>query len=610
MWLPRFQPSLFARTGRFAGYGYRNSIPALALEARRKAHVAKLGAAEVAKLLLEYGRRTALAGGNPYRAKAYLRAAESLAAQTEPLERLIAQGRLRELPGVGNAIAEIITKLQHAGTHPSLQRMRAEIPQSVLDMLSIPGLRPEKVLKLYKELGIKTLGELEAAAKADRIREVKGLGAALQRKIIQGLAIRRDTEGARHVHRAEALIAAAMDNLKRSGLSLSKIVPAGDFRRGNEIVVNLALVAQAETLEDGPKRSKTGEFTIFLTDAKRFGISLLLATGSEAHLRELVEVAKTKGCDLTEEGLLKGGKVIARKTEAEIYRALALQFIPPELREGRGEIEQARAKGVPRLVEAKNLRGILHAHTDASDGVATLEKMAVATRERGYQYFGVTDHSQSAHYAGGLSNEEIGAQHAEIDRLNKRYSGNFHIFKGIESDILPDGSLDYSDDILRRFDFIVASIHGQFRLERAAQTERLLRAVRNPFVTILGHMTGRQLLRRPGYEVDVERILKACAKHGVAVEINANPWRLDLDWRWYQRGLALGCMFSIDPDAHSTSEIDNVRWGVSLARKGGISPGSILNCLGLKDFTAFLHDRKRAIRSRLKRGRPAEAFRT
>ncbi len=339
--------------------------------------------------------------------------------------------------------------------------------------------------------------------------------------------------------------------------------------------------------------SRRGEFTIFLTDAKRFGISLLLATGSEEHLRELEEVAKAKGLELTEDGLLKGGKIVASKTEEEIYKALGLQFIPPELREGRGEIERARAKKLPKLVEAKDLHGILHAHTDASDGVATLQDMADAVRKRGYQYFGVTDHSKTAHYAGGLSVEEIDGQHAEIDRLNKGYGGKFRIFKGIESDILPDGSLDYPDEVLRRFDFIVASVHGQFRMDRAKQTERILRAVSNPFVTILGHMTGRQLLRRPGYEVDIEKILKACAKHGVAVEINSNPWRLDLDWRWYQRAIELGCMFSIDPDAHSTSEIDLVRWGVSLARKGGVAPGLILNCLGLKDFAAYLHDRKR-----------------
>jgi DNA polymerase (family 10) len=220
--------------------------------------------------------------------------------------------------------------------------------------------------------------------------------------------------------------------------------------------------------------------------------------------------------------------------------------------------------------------------------------MAEATRERGFGYFGVSDHSQSAHYAGGLSVDEIEQQHVEIDRLNAKATHGFRIYKGIESDILPDGSLDYSDEVLDTFDFVVASIHGQFRLDREAQTRRLIRAIRNPHTTILGHMTGRQLLRRPGYHVDVEEVLKACAEHGVAVEINSNPWRLDLDWRWHQRGLELGCMFSINPDAHSTAEIDLTRWGVGIARKGGIPKDRVLNALDRKAMDRFLKGRRRS----------------
>jgi DNA polymerase (family 10) len=218
--------------------------------------------------------------------------------------------------------------------------------------------------------------------------------------------------------------------------------------------------------------------------------------------------------------------------------------------------------------------------------------MAEATRKRGYSYFGVADHSKSAHYAGGLSIEEIIVQHELIDKLNAEYGDEFQIFKGIESDILPDGSLDYPDEVLARFDFVVASVHSQFRKDRASQTERILRAVTNPYTTILGHMTGRQLLRRPGYDVDIDAILAACAEHGVAVEINANPWRLDLDWRWHQRGLELGCIFSINPDAHSTSEIDLTRWGVAMARKGGVPPERVLNALDLSSFREHLRTRK------------------
>jgi DNA polymerase (family 10) len=249
---------------------------------------------------------------------------------------------------------------------------------------------------------------------------------------------------------------------------------------------------------------------------------------------------------------------------------------------------------LPKLVADKDIRGILHAHADRSDGVNTLEQMAEATRKRGYEYFGVADHSKSAHYAGGLSMDEIAEQQADTERLNKTYGGKFRIFKGIESDILPDGSLDYPDDILQSFDFIVASVHGQFRKDRKEQTERILRAVTNPFVTILGHMTGRQLLRRPGYEIDIETILRACAKHHVAVEINANPWRLDLDWRWHERALDLGCMMSINPDAHSISEIELTHWGVEMARKGGVPPERVLNAMDLSAVSKWLKQRRRS----------------
>ena len=232
----------------------------------------------------------------------------------------------------------------------------------------------------------------------------------------------------------------------------------------------------------------------------------------------------------------------------------------------------------------------MHAHTDLSDGVDTLGAMAEATRNRDYAYFGIADHSKSAYYAGGLSVEEIAEQHAAIDRLNAGYGGSFRVFKEIESDILLDGALDYPDEVLQRFDFVVASVHSRFMLDRKTQTERIIRAIENPYTTILGHMTGRQLLRRPGYEVDIEEILAAYATHGVAIEINANPWRLDLDWRWHERALERGCMMSINPDAHSTDEIDLTHWGVVMARKGGVPK---LNCLDLPRFAAFLAERHR-----------------
>jgi len=550
---------------------------------------------EIASLLNEFGRRAMLYGGNPYKAKAYLRAAERVALLSEPLDDLVTQQRLQEIPGVGDAIAGVITQLCQTGSTPSLERMRAEVPASVLEMLTIPGLRPDKIMKLHRELGIDTIEELETAVREDRLKSVKGLGAALQRKILAGLEARPASVSARHMHRAAELLSAAETSLKRFNLNLKKIVIAGDLRRGCELVVNLALAGE----QPGAKiaRRKLGDVTLHVANSNRFGAALLFATGSETHLDQLQKLARKKGFILDETGVYRDEKLIAARTEEDIYQALGLGFIEPELREGRGEIALARKRRLPKLVRAQDIRGILHAHTNASDGVNTLRQMAKATRKRGYSYFGVADHSKSAHYAGGLSVEQITTQHELIDELNSQYGDEFQIFKGIESDILPDGSLDYPEDVLARFDFVVASVHGQFRKDRAAQTDRILRAVANPYTTILGHMMGRQLLRRPGYDVDIDAILTACAEHGVAVEINANPWRLDLDWRWHQRALELGCIFSINPDAHSISEIDLTQWGLAMARKGGIPAERVLNSLQLSSFRAYVAHRKGKVKA-------------
>src|SRR5215212_5933390 len=450
----------------------------------------------VAKLLREYAQRSALRGDNPYRSKAFSRAADSLAVLAVPLDLLVAEERLTEIPGVGNAIADIITKLHRTGTHPSLEKLRKEIPAGVLELLSVPGLRPDNVLRLYKDLGITSLAELEVAAKEDRIKKAKGLGAALQMKVLQNLAIATAGEGRLHLHRAAALLEHARETLEKTQPELKRVTIAGDFRRGCELVVDLALVAEAPRSDGEPTALNSSGLKIHLTDRKHFGAALLHATGSSDHLDQLRNLAARQGMRLEADGLHDDRRLVAG-TEEDIYRALGLPFIEPELREARGEIEQALEGKLPELVTDRDLRGILHCHTDASDGTETLESMAKATRQRGFQYFGVADHSKSAHYAGGLSIEQIQEQHREADRLNRSFGRDFRILKGIESDILPDGSLDYPDEVLESFDFVVASVHGRFKLDRKAQTDRLLRAIANPHTTIIGHITGRQLLRRP-----------------------------------------------------------------------------------------------------------------
>ncbi|OQW34780.1 MAG: DNA polymerase/3'-5' exonuclease PolX [Nitrospira sp. SG-bin1] len=557
----------------------------------------QLTASEIAQLLREMGDRLALEGGNPFRARAYHRAAENLALSTLPLDQLIQEERLTEIPCVGESLARVITQLHETGHYSSLETKRSETPQGMLDMLRIPGLKPDRIKKLYEELGIKSLAELEEAAKSDRLTSAKGFGPAFQAKVLQGIEMSRRPQG-RHLHRARAAINYAMAELERTHPYLTCITPAGEFRRGCELINTMALVAINPRLNRDHDTITAGDsLTVHVTSPQRYGITLLLATGSDQHIEALRAVAKQKGLILDGDGVRKGNRLLASKREEDIYDALDLPFIAPELRESGKEVVLALNGELPELVTDTDIRGILHAHTTESDGGDTLEDMAQATKDRGYAYLGLTDHSQTAHYAGGLKPAEVLTQQQHIDTLNKRFGSRFRIFKGIESDILPDGSLDYPDEILDSFDMVIASIHSQFRKDKAEQTERILKAIADPHTTILGHVTGRQLMRRPGYEVDMEKILKACAKHGVAIEINANPWRLDLDWRWCARGLELGCLFSINPDAHSTDEIDNVGWGVLMARKGAVPKDRVLNTLNLDQFAAHLAQRNTTLTS-------------
>ena len=560
-----------------------------------------LTAADISRLLRELGDHMALQGGNPYRSRAYSRAADNLALSTVPIDQLIQEHRLKEIPGVGDALAAVITKLHETGEHPRLEKMRTETPQGVLEMLRLPGLRPDRIKKLYADLGIASVADLEEAARNDRLKSTKGFGPAFQAKVLQGIEMSRRPQG-RHLHRAADAFGYATAELARSHPDLTMMTPAGEFRRGLELVSSLVLVAVDPHLKGMNRTITAGDsLTVHVSSKDRYGITLLLATGSAEHVEALRIVAESKGCTLDENGLHNKNRILAAKTEEDIYEDLGLPFIPPELRETGAEVQMALEHKLPELVTGKDIRGVLHAHTTGSDGADTLEDMAQATKSRGYAYLGLTDHSQTAHYAGGLKPDEVKAQQKQIEMLNKAFGARFRVFKGIESDILPDGSLDYADDILNSFDLVIASVHSQFRMNKSDQTARIVKAVSDPRTTVLGHVTGRQLSRRPGYEVDMEKILKACAKHGVAIEINANPWRLDLDWRWCARGLELGCMFSINPDAHSTEEIDNIQWGVLMARKGAVPKDRVLNTKNLAQFEAHLRRRKENQTARPKR---------
>jgi DNA polymerase (family X) len=557
--------------------------------ARRLSAMAKLDAPQVADLLLEIGRRAALEGGNPYKAKAYIRAAESLRTLVIPLNEVIRRSQLRAIPGVGDAIARRIIELRDKGTDEALERLRARFPAGLLELLTIPRLKPSAIVKLYKDLGIASLPEAEEAARQGRFRKVKGLGASVERKILEGIAMTRAAQGWMRANRAEELLVHAAQAL--TGQGFNDVTIAGDFRRGCELIADLRVVATSTATQD-IIQERLGAVRVDVVAPQGLGSALLYATGNPKHIEQLEALARSKGLLLGPLGIGKTGTQVTGRAEQTIYRRLGLPYIPPELREGGSEIADAKAHKLPKLIERTNLKGILHVHTDFSDGVHTLREMAEAARDLGYQYLGVSDHSKAAHYAGGLSIDDVLRQNELVDALNKEFGKSFRILKGIESDILVDGSLDYPDDILDTFDFVVASVHSRFRMDKAEQTTRVVKAVSNPYTTILGHITGRLLLRRPGYELDIEHVLAACAEHDVAVEINSNPSRMELDWRWHRRALDLGCRLSINPDAHSIRELDLMRWGVALARKGGVPKERVLNAMTVAQLVQHLKRRK------------------
>ena len=380
--------------------------------------MSQLSASEISQLLREIGDHLAMKGGNPYRSRAYSRAADNLALSTIPLGQLIEEDRLTEIPGVGDALAAVITRLYKTGEHSSLEKMRTQTPRGVLEMLRLPGLRPDRIKKLYSDLGISSVKELEEAARDDRLKSTKGFGPAFQAKVLQAIDMSRRPQG-RHLHRAASAFGYASAELERSYRGLTKVIPAGEFRRGCELIGTLVMVAVDPDLKGKNRTITAGDsLTVHITTKDRYGITLLFATGSAQHIKALRVVAASKGLSLDEDGVSKNNRIVASKTEEDIYDALGLPFIHPELRETGAEVQMALEHKLPELVTKADIRGVLHAHTRESDGADTLEDMAGATRDRGYAYLGVTDHSQTAHYAGGLKPHEVKAQQKRIEKLN------------------------------------------------------------------------------------------------------------------------------------------------------------------------------------------------
>ncbi len=539
---------------------------------------------------------------NPFKIKTIANAAIKIdklpySISTKSLEEI------SQIDGLGKSTASKVWELIQTGTLAEIKQISAEIPEGVVEMLSLKGIGPKKILTIWKELGVENLGELYYACNENRLIEAKGFGAKTQEEVKRLIEFNMAGMGKFLYAQAEPL---AIELKEQLSLWMSNLEPAalieivGDYRRFCEIIEDLTIVIGSD---DPSKVSKqiTGYSPLVFTETEQcvfeanspFGLKIILhivpkeafflnvfkRTGNPSHVSKVLELAG--------QGPFP--------TEESIYKQAGLTFVVPELREGLDELALAKSSSLPELITYADLKGSLHNHSTWSDGVHTLEEMALYCRdELTLEYLGICDHSKSAFYAKGLHEQRVEAQHREIEALNTKLAP-FKIFKGIESDILNDGSLDYSNDVLRTFDFVVASVHSNLRMDEQKATARLIKAIENPFTTILGHPTGRLLLSRKGYDVDYAKVIDACAANGVVIEINANPLRLDLDWRWHRYALEKGVLLSINPDAHRMEKFRDMHYGVYVARKGGLEAKSCLNALSLTEMTAYFERRRLSI---------------
>jgi DNA polymerase (family 10) len=562
----------------------------------------------VAQVLEQIAAFLELKGENPFRIRAFHTAARAIGGLTVELGQALEDGTLAATKGVGPATLQIVEELVGTGRTTLLEELREQIPPGLVEMLQISGLGIAKIRQIHESLGIDSLPELEAAAQDGRLASLPRFGEKTAQNILKGIAFLRQASGFRLSHHALEEAQGLRDALARLP-GVQQAVIAGEVRRRLEVVREIVLVLVAEIppaelfarLSQLPgvsefagqdERRVTLRFAggttaqVVVTTPVNAGAVLVQATGSDGHVQQLAAFAREQGCSLDGAALWRGSGFVPTPDEAAVYRALGLPVIPPELREGRGEIALAAAGTLPHLLERADLQGFLHCHTSYSDGTNTVRQIAEACREAGYRYVGITDHSQAAAYAGGLSPDDVVRQCDEIDEVNARLRG-IRVLKGIEADILQDGALDYPADVLDRLDFVIGSIHSRFNMPRDEMTARVLAAMDDPHLTIVGHPTGRLLLSRDPYGLDLDAVIAKAAVAGVAIEINADPHRLDLDWRVLPQAKAAGVTISIGADAHNLAGIANVEFGVGIARKGGLGADDILNTRSAEDFLAF-----------------------
>ncbi len=571
---------------------------------------------DVAAALDEIGVLLQLTGENDFRVRAYTNAARLLSQFQGDFKSTVAAGKLGDIRGIGDALAEKISTLVNTGRLPYLEELRASVPAGLLDILRLPGIGPKKVKAMHSELGIDSIAKLKAACDAGEVAKLKGFGEKTQEKILAGIKF-LDTVGQRvRIDQAEPVAEAILARLRATpGVIRAEV--CGSLRRRRDTTKDIDIVASSADPEavtaafakfpevvqvagQGPTKCSvvvqlpgegnkpiTLNSDLLVVADDQFPFAVLHFTGSKEHNIRLRQRAIERGWSLNEFSLGSETKLVPAKSEADVYLALGLPLIPAELRQDTGEVEAGDEKKLPKLVQFADIRGVFHNHTVASDGTATLEDMAVAAKALGWEYFGVGDHSQSLNVANGLTPDRVRKQWAEADALNKKLKG-VYIFKGTESDILPDGSLDFDDDLLAGFDYVVASVHTHFTLSEEEQTARVCKALQHPATTMLGHATGRLLLRREGYKIDLDRVIRTAADHDKMIEINAQPSRLDLDWTYVKRAKELGVMIVINPDAHCTEDLALTRYGVDVARRGWLTKEEVFNTRGVKEVKAAL----------------------
>jgi DNA polymerase (family 10) len=552
---------------------------------------------EAARVLHEIGRRLRIGGGNPFRARAFERAALALQSQPVPLATLVEEGRLEEVRGVGKALASVLEELHRTGRSRLLDRLRSEMPEGVLELSRLGLLGLARIRRLQDAIGVTSLASLETACREGRVRQVRGFGPRTEARLIEAIARLREGEGRVHLHRS-TLVAEELVRFLLESPAVEEATAAGEVRRRCETVSSLPLVATgaapsavAERLLSFPLVETTVGLdspTVILTNGlpvrlqwssrASYGAELVRATGSAEHVAQLERHARTRGMATGLSGVLAAD-------EASFYSRLGLPFIPPELREGAGEVEAAAEGRLPReLVTAPDLRGFVHCHTNYSDGRDSVLQMAMAARRLGAAYLTITDHSPTAAYAGGVEEERLERQWDEIQAAQE--ITGLRILRGTESDILADGSLDYPDRVLDRLDIVIASIHNRYAMDSAAMTRRITRALALPVFKVWGHARGRLINRRPPFDCRMEEILDVAAASRVAIEVNGDPYRLDLDPVWIRAAKARGLRFVVSVDAHSTEDLRNVRYGIDMARRGWLERSDVLNTRDAEAFAA------------------------